>query len=87
MICPDGYSDLPAGKIAAVVTHLEMTERRALGRDPEGTRSLRRAQQAVAPADGQSVVRSSFLSRGVSLIAPYELTLGRHPEETVRLSK
>ena len=27
MIVPDGYSDVPAGKIAAVVTHLEMTER------------------------------------------------------------
>jgi hypothetical protein len=23
MILPDGYSDVPAGKIAAVVTHLE----------------------------------------------------------------
>ena len=27
MIIPDGYSDIPAGKIAAVVTHLEMTAR------------------------------------------------------------
>ena len=26
MILPDGYSDVPRGKIAAVVTHLEMTE-------------------------------------------------------------
>ena len=25
MILPDGYSDVPAGKIAAVVTHLEMS--------------------------------------------------------------
>ena len=30
MILPDGYSDVPAGKIAAVVTHLEMTARPAL---------------------------------------------------------
>ena len=30
MILPDGYSDVPAGKIAAVVTHLEMTEPPAL---------------------------------------------------------
>ena len=29
MILPDGYSDVPAGKIAAVVTHLEMTARAA----------------------------------------------------------
>ena len=36
MILPDGYSDVPAGKIAAVVTHLEMTERPALRSDPEG---------------------------------------------------
>jgi GNAT superfamily N-acetyltransferase len=27
MILPDGYCDVPAGKIAAVVTHLEMTAR------------------------------------------------------------
>ena len=27
MILPDGYSDVPAGKIAAVTTHLEMTAR------------------------------------------------------------
>ena len=30
----DGYSDVPAGKIAAVVTSLEMTGRPAAGRDP-----------------------------------------------------
>ena len=36
MILPDGYSDVPAGKIAAVVTHLEMTERPALRADPAG---------------------------------------------------
>jgi len=35
MILPDGYSDVPAGKIAAVVTHLEMTERPSLRRDPD----------------------------------------------------
>src|SRR5512136_1072889 len=44
MILPDGYSDVPAGKIAAVVTHLEMSERPALPRDPKDTWSLRRAQ-------------------------------------------
>jgi GNAT superfamily N-acetyltransferase len=42
MILPDGYSDIPAGKIAAVVTHLEMTARPALRPDPAGARSLRR---------------------------------------------
>jgi GNAT superfamily N-acetyltransferase len=42
MILPDGYSDVPAGKIAAVVTHLEMTERPALRPDPEGAWTLRR---------------------------------------------
>jgi GNAT superfamily N-acetyltransferase len=42
MILPDGYSDVPAGKIAAVVTHLEMTERPALRPDPEGGWTLRR---------------------------------------------
>src|SRR5712672_2624804 len=42
MTLPDGYSDVPAGKIAAVVTHLEMTERPALRRDPEGAWTLRR---------------------------------------------
>jgi GNAT superfamily N-acetyltransferase len=42
MILPDGYSDVPAGKIAAVVTHLEMTERPALRPDPAGAWTLRR---------------------------------------------
>src|SRR6201991_1047632 len=42
MILPDGYSDVPADKIAAVVTHLEMTERPALRPDPEGAWTLRR---------------------------------------------
>ena len=42
MTLPDGYSDVPPGKIAAVVTHLEMTERPALRPDPEGAWTLRR---------------------------------------------
>ncbi|WP_375412864.1 GNAT family N-acetyltransferase [uncultured Bradyrhizobium sp.] len=41
MLLPDGTSDVPAGKIAAVVTHLEMTERRALPPDPDGAWTLR----------------------------------------------
>ena len=41
MILPDGYSDVPAGKIAAVVTHLEMTERPALRLDHSGPWALR----------------------------------------------
>jgi GNAT superfamily N-acetyltransferase len=44
MLLPDGYSDVPAGKIAAVVTHLEMTERVDLPRDPPGAWTLRRAE-------------------------------------------
>ena len=44
MILPDGYSDIPAGKIAAVVTHLEMTERPALRPDPKGAWTLRRVE-------------------------------------------
>ena len=42
MTLPDGYSDVPAGKIAAVVTHLEMTARPALRIDPPGAWTLRR---------------------------------------------
>jgi GNAT superfamily N-acetyltransferase len=42
MILPDGYSDVPAGKVAAVVTHLEMTERPPLRPDPAGAWTLRR---------------------------------------------
>jgi GNAT superfamily N-acetyltransferase len=42
MTLPDGYSDVPAGKIAAVVTHFEMTERPALRPDPKGAWTLRR---------------------------------------------
>ncbi|MCG2627499.1 GNAT family N-acetyltransferase [Bradyrhizobium sp. WYCCWR 13023] len=47
MILPDGYSDIPAGKIAAVVTHLEMTARPARRDDPPGGWSLRKVD---APA-------------------------------------
>lgn len=42
MILPDGYSDVPAGKIAAVTTHLEMTARPAPRPDPAGAWTLRR---------------------------------------------
>ena len=42
MILPDGYSDVPAGKIACVVTHLEMTERPVLPPDPADTWTLRK---------------------------------------------
>ena len=44
MILPDGYSDVPAGKIAAVVTHLEMTTRPTLQPDPPGAWTLRRVE-------------------------------------------
>ena len=47
MILPDGYSDVPAGKIAAVVTHLEMTERPSPAADPFATWTLRKVE---APA-------------------------------------
>lgn len=47
MILPDGYSDIPGGKIAAVVTYLEMTARPAARDDPPGTWILRKAD---APA-------------------------------------
>ncbi|UGY20493.1 GNAT family N-acetyltransferase [Bradyrhizobium septentrionale] len=42
MLLPDGYSDIPHGKIAAVVTHLEMTERPPRRDDPPGALRLRR---------------------------------------------
>ncbi|WFU40412.1 GNAT family N-acetyltransferase [Bradyrhizobium sp. CB82] len=45
MILPDGYSDVPDGKIAAVVTHLEMTARPPLRDDPVGAWTLRQVEQ------------------------------------------
>ena len=45
MILPDGYSDVPAGKIAAVVTHLEMTARPGPRPDPPGAWSLRKVER------------------------------------------
>jgi GNAT superfamily N-acetyltransferase len=42
MIVPDGYSDVPAGKVAAVVTHLEMTVRPAPVADPVAAWTLRK---------------------------------------------
>ena len=56
MILPDGYSDVPAGKIAAVVTHLEMTARPALPR-----RSARR----MDAAQGRRA-RARLVSRSLS---------------------
>jgi hypothetical protein len=47
MILPDSFSDVPAGKIAAVVTHLEMTERPARRRDPADAWTLRRVPSPV----------------------------------------
>jgi GNAT superfamily N-acetyltransferase len=44
MIVSDGYSDVPKGKIAAVVTHLEMTERPTFPPSPSGAWTLRRVQ-------------------------------------------
>ncbi len=35
MTLPDGYSDVPPGKIAAVVTHLEMLATAPSGRAPK----------------------------------------------------
>src|SRR5215831_9963717 len=45
MTLPDGYSDVPAGKIAAVVTHLEMTERPALSPASPGPWTLRKVER------------------------------------------
>ncbi len=44
MILPDSYSDVPAGRIAAVVTHLEMTARPAFRSDPPGPWTSRRVE-------------------------------------------
>jgi GNAT superfamily N-acetyltransferase len=44
MILPDGYSDVPSGKIAAIVTHLEMTARPTPRSDPAGAWTLRRVE-------------------------------------------
>ena len=45
MILPDGYTDIPAGKIAAVVTHLEMITRPPRRDDPPGPWTLRRVDR------------------------------------------
>ena len=47
MILPDGHFDIPSGKIATVVTHLEMNELPAIPPDPQGAWTLRRVE---APA-------------------------------------
>jgi GNAT superfamily N-acetyltransferase len=44
MILPEGYSDISAGKIAAVVTHLEMRAARELPSDPPGSWTFRRVE-------------------------------------------
>jgi GNAT superfamily N-acetyltransferase len=45
VILPDGYSDVPAGKIVAVVTHLEMIERPLLPPHPVGAWVLRKVDR------------------------------------------
>jgi GNAT superfamily N-acetyltransferase len=45
MLLPDGYLDVPAGKIAAIVTHLEMTERPGPLRDPPAAWQLHRIER------------------------------------------
>jgi GNAT superfamily N-acetyltransferase len=42
MILPDGYSDVPNGKVAAIVTHLEMTAPPVRRDDTPGDWSLRK---------------------------------------------
>ncbi len=44
MNLPDGYFDIPAGKIAAIVTHLEMLQCPALPPDPAGAWTLHRVE-------------------------------------------
>jgi GNAT superfamily N-acetyltransferase len=44
MTLSNGYFDFPNGKIAAVVTHLEMLQRPALPPDPAGPWALRRVE-------------------------------------------
>ncbi|PSC06920.1 GNAT family N-acetyltransferase [Alsobacter soli] len=45
---PDGYTDVPAGKIASVVTYLEMRERPARARGPEKPEL---SVERIGPAD------------------------------------
>lgn len=44
MILPDGHSDVPAGKLAAIVTHVEMTARPSPRADPVGAWSVRHVE-------------------------------------------
>ena len=59
MILPDGYSDVPAGKIASVVTHLQMTERLALPPDPSVAWTLRKVECPSSPGIAISTVVSA----------------------------
>ncbi len=45
MVLPDGYSDVPAGKLAAVVTHLEMLAPPALSPEPSHAWTVRRVAE------------------------------------------
>jgi GNAT superfamily N-acetyltransferase len=45
MILPDGYSDILAGKIAAIVTHLEMRAPPVLSPDPPSAWAVRQVKQ------------------------------------------
>ncbi len=59
MILPDGYSDVPAGKIAAVTTHLEMTARPAPRPDPAGAWTIRRVDAPRSTGIAISIAASA----------------------------
>ena len=63
MILPDGYSDIPAGKIAAIVTHLEMTARPPRRDDPPGGGQADRLHLR-RPAQGQDMGRRRGAAEG-----------------------
>ncbi|GGE99961.1 N-acetyltransferase [Aliidongia dinghuensis] len=52
MMLSDGYADVPAGKIAAVVTSLEMTERPTLRPDPPAAAGYGLRRETKADLDG-----------------------------------
>ena len=62
MILPDGYSDVPAGKIAAIVTHLEMTARPAPRPDPAGAWTLRRVDAPRSTGFAISIAASASMA-------------------------
>ena len=64
MILPDGDFDVPAGKIATVVTHLEITELPAIRSDPPAAGRCAASKRPTSTGIASSIAASATTGCG-----------------------